>query len=63
MQEKKPVDVFWGMIFRKRKPADVSRNQFLKTIPFFENLTEKQMKTLSVHEFENGETCFSFHIA
>jgi len=21
------------------------------------------MKTLSIHEFENGETCFSFHIA
>ncbi len=52
MQEKKPVDVFWATIFRKRKPAEVSRNHFLKTIPFFEDLSAKQLKTLSVHLHE-----------
>jgi len=62
MQEKKPVDVFWGSIFRKRKPAEVSRNQFLRTIPFFENLTNKQLKTLALHlherRYEENEYLF-----
>jgi CRP/FNR family transcriptional regulator, cyclic AMP receptor protein len=62
MTEKKPIDVHWGNIFRKRKPADVSRNQFLRTIPFFECLTDKQLKNLALHlherRYEENEYLF-----
>ncbi len=64
MQEKKSINVFWGMIFRKRKPAEVSRNQFLKTIPFFEDLTQKQLKTLALylHERRYEEDEYLFEV-
>lgn len=62
MEQNKVIDVFWGMIFRKRKPAEVSRNHFLKTIPFFEDLTQKQLKTLAAHlherRYEENEFLF-----
>lgn len=65
MREKKSVDVLWGTIFRKRKPAEVSRNQFLRTIPFFENLTDKQLKTLALHlherRYEENEYLFELN--
>ena len=62
MANKNIAEIFWGMNFRKRKPTDVSRNEFLRTIPFFENLSEKQLKTLSLHlherHYEENEFLF-----
>ncbi len=54
--------ILWGLNFRKKKSAEVSRNQFLKMVPFFENLNDKQLKTLGgyLHErtYEENEYLF-----
>lgn len=56
--------ILWGLKFRKRKPIEISRNEFLRTIPFFENLSEKQLKTLSsyLHERRYEENEFLFEV-
>lgn len=56
--------IFWGMNFRKRRSQSVSRNQFLRTIPFFENLTDKQLTKLSafLHERRYEENEYLFEI-
>lgn len=65
MSHKHPESVFWGMNFRRRKSADLTRNEFLKRIPFFEHLSEKQLKTLAqyLHErrYEEGEYLFEIN--
>jgi CRP/FNR family transcriptional regulator, cyclic AMP receptor protein len=50
--------------FRRRKPRDVSRNQFLKTVPFFENLSPKQLKilALNLHERQYEEDEYLFEL-
>ena len=60
---KNPLDeIVWNLTFRKKKSPEGSRNEFLRTIPFFENLTDKQLKTLaqSLHErrYEEDEYLF-----
>lgn len=47
-----PDQIFWGLNFRKKKSPDVSRNEFLRMIPFFEHLSNKQLKILAQHLHE-----------
>ena len=65
MQNNKFEAIFWGLNFRKRGPREVSLNYFLRTIPFFENLTAKQLKTLSnyLHQrrYEENEYLFELN--
>jgi len=55
-------EILWSFKFRKRKSPEVNRNDFLKTIPFFEHLTEKQLKTMGQHlherRYEENEYLF-----
>src|SRR5690349_18724782 len=59
---KSPAEIIWSMNFRKRKSPEVSRNDFLKTIPFFEHLTDKQLKKMAQHlherRYEENEYLF-----
>src|SRR5271155_5759708 len=57
-------EIMWGFKFRKNKSIEVSRNEFLRTIPFFEHLSEKQLKTLAqqLHERRYEENEFLFEI-
>ena len=60
---KKSLDkIIWGLNFRRKKSIDVSRNEFLRTVLFFESLTEKQLKTLASHlherRYEENEYLF-----
>lgn len=59
---KSEAEINWKMSFRKRKSPEVSRNDFLKTIPFFEHLTEKQIKKMAQHlhvrRYEENEYLF-----
>lgn len=65
MQKNQFEAIFWGLGFRKRNSGAVSRNHFLRTIPFFENLTDKQLKTLDafLHErrYEENEYLFELN--
>jgi CRP/FNR family transcriptional regulator, cyclic AMP receptor protein len=62
MSNHHPDAIFWGLNFRRKKSADVSRNEFLRTIPFFEHLTLKQIKILGQHlhdrRYEENEFIF-----
>jgi len=57
-------EIMWGFKFRRQKSKEVSRNEFLRTIPFFEHLSEKQLKTLAqqLHERRYEENEFLFEI-
>lgn len=65
MQKNQFESILWGLSFRKRNSAAVSRNRFLRTIPFFENLSDKQLKTLDtfLHErrYEENEYLFELN--
>src|SRR5579859_1859030 len=65
MSKNKIDEIIWGMNFRKRKSAEVSRNEFLKTIPFFEHLSDKQLKVLAQHlherRYEENEYLFEMN--
>ena len=56
--------IFWGSNFRKNKSPEVSRNEFLRTIPFFEKLSLKQLKILAqqLHERTYEENEYLFEI-
>jgi CRP/FNR family cyclic AMP-dependent transcriptional regulator len=64
MSKNHPDEILWGMKFRKRKSAEVSRNEFLKTIPFFEHMSEKQLKTIGnyLHERRYEENEYLFEV-
>jgi CRP/FNR family cyclic AMP-dependent transcriptional regulator len=55
-------EIYWSTQFRKKKSPDVSRNEFLRTIPFFERMTDKQLKTMAKHlherRYEENEYLF-----
>ncbi len=59
---KSEAEIQWSLNFRKRKSAEVSRNDFLKTIPFFEHLTERQITKMAQHlhvrRYEENEYLF-----
>src|ERR1700677_901835 len=62
MSKKSFDKIIWGLNFRRKKPTEVSRNEFLRTVLFFESLTEKQLKTLASHlherRYEENEYLF-----
>jgi CRP/FNR family cyclic AMP-dependent transcriptional regulator len=64
MSKNHPDSILWSMSFRKRKSTEVSRNEFLRTIPFFEHLTPRQLNTLSqhLHERRYEENEFLFEV-
>lgn len=57
-------DIFWANRFRKSKSREVSRNDFLRTIPFFEHLTNQQLKVLAnrLHERRYEENEYLFEV-
>lgn len=57
-------EIFWSSKFRKNKSRDVSRNDFLRIIPFFEHLTDQQLKTLAnrLHERRYEENEYLFEV-
>ena len=65
MQNKHPDSVLWGFNLRRRRPSDLSRNDFLRTIPFFEHLNDKHLKNLTqyLHErrYEENEYLFELN--
>lgn len=44
--------LIWSSKFRKRKQEDISRNTFLRKIPFFEALSNRQLGALAQHLHE-----------
>jgi CRP/FNR family transcriptional regulator, cyclic AMP receptor protein len=64
MSKIKREQIFWSMNFRKNRSPEVSRNKFLRMIPFFEHLSEKQLKLLALqlHERQYEENEYLFEI-
>ncbi len=64
MSKKNLEKIIWGLNFRRKKPTDVSRNEFLKTVLFFESLKEKQLKKLAsyLHERRYEENEYLFEV-
>ena len=54
--------IYWSMNLRKKKSPEISRNEFLRTIPFFEHMTDRQLKTMAKHlherRYEENEFLF-----
>lgn len=57
-------DILWTNSFRKNKSKEMSRNDFLRVIPFFEHLTNQQLKVLAnrLHERRYEENEFLFEV-
>jgi CRP-like cAMP-binding protein len=57
--------IFWGLNFRWKKSAEISRQEFLKTVPLFESLNDKQLKILGQHlherTYEENEYLFEIN--
>lgn len=56
--------LIWSSKFRKRRQEEVSRNSFLRKIPFFEALSDKQLKLIAqhLHERRYEENDFLFEV-
>jgi CRP-like cAMP-binding protein len=65
MSKHHPDEIFWGLNFRKKKSTEVSRNEFLRMIPFFEHMSNKQLRVLAqyIHErrYEENEYLFELN--
>jgi CRP/FNR family transcriptional regulator, cyclic AMP receptor protein len=65
MNPKAFEEILWSLKFRKRKSPEVSRNEFLKQIPFFEHLSPKQLNVISQHlherRYEENEYLFEIN--
>lgn len=64
MSDNNVEKIFWGLNFRRRKAKEVSRNDFLKNIPFFESLSNRQLTTLAqyMHERRYEENEYLFEV-
>ena len=49
MDHVEPEQILWISRLRKRKSGERTRNEFLRKNPFFENLSDKQLKVLAQH--------------
>lgn len=65
MAKLQPDEILWKFTFRRKKTAEVSRNDFLKTIPFFSGLSQRQLKILAEHlherRYEENEYLFEIN--